>query len=187
MWRWDSDPFGDGLAAGYVGGTGHGYAYDLRFPGQVFDINSGGFHLNWHREYDSLTGRYLQSDPIGLHGGANTYGYAASNPLSLIDPKGQNPAAAARAGWLFGRAANAGINAIIGGLTGTTLGGLIYEMCNDDPAEAACRKVLEGCREKCTDIYVDGPGSLPGTGSDMFGRLRRCIRECMEAQGCFNF
>lgn len=43
---------------------------------------------NYFRSYDPSTGTYLESDPIGLNEGLNTYGYVAGNPLSAIDPFG---------------------------------------------------------------------------------------------------
>jgi RHS repeat-associated protein len=44
---------------------------------------------NYYRTYDPTTGRYIESDPIGLEGGLNTYGYAYQNPLRYTDPTGE--------------------------------------------------------------------------------------------------
>jgi len=57
---------------------------NVRLPGQYYDSESG-LHYNWHRYYDPSIGRYLRSDPIGLAGGVNTYGYAYQNPLIYFD------------------------------------------------------------------------------------------------------
>ncbi|MBA3581609.1 MAG: RHS domain-containing protein [Gammaproteobacteria bacterium] len=52
---------------------------NLRFPGQYFDSETN-LHYNHFRDYDPSIGRYIESDPIGLRGGVNTYGYALQNP-----------------------------------------------------------------------------------------------------------
>jgi RHS repeat-associated protein len=87
IWQWDSDPFGVSAANDDPDGDTTTFAYQLRFPGQYFDSETG-LHYNYFRDYDAVTGRYIQSDPIGLDGGVNTYLYGDANPLRYRDPFG---------------------------------------------------------------------------------------------------
>jgi RHS repeat-associated protein len=82
VWKWDSDPFGTTAA------QESGLAYNLRFPGQYFDAETQT-HYNYFRDYNPQTGRYRESDPVGLLGGYGTYSYAHNAPLFFFDPLGE--------------------------------------------------------------------------------------------------
>jgi len=63
------------------------FTQNLRFPGQYEDAESGLWYNYW-RNYDAQTGRYAQSDLIGLNGGVGTYTYVDSSPTTSVDPSG---------------------------------------------------------------------------------------------------
>jgi RHS repeat-associated protein len=65
----------------------NGIVQDLRLPGQEYDVETGWYH-NGLRDYVPGWGRYLESDPIGLAGGLNTYAYAGANPVNATDRTG---------------------------------------------------------------------------------------------------
>ncbi len=106
VWKWESlaQPYGRSVPNADPDRDGKTFTLNLRFPGQYFDAESG-FHYNYFRDYDPVTGRYIQSDPIGLAGGINPYAYAELNPLGLIDRRGLRGGGAsttARPGGTFG-------------------------------------------------------------------------------------
>jgi RHS repeat-associated protein len=115
-WKWEStEAFGDSPADQNPSSLGT-FAYNLRFPGQYFDVETGR-HYNYYRDFDPSIGRYLQSDPIGLKGGINTYGYVDGDPLRKFDPEGLSASAvlSGLGGGGSSAAGGAGLGAALGG------------------------------------------------------------------------
>ncbi len=66
------------------------FTYNLRFPGQLYDPQTQ-LSYNYYRDYDPRTGRYIESDPIGLDAGQmSTYTYVDGKPLLYTDEEGTN-------------------------------------------------------------------------------------------------
>lgn len=78
VWQGSYKPFGE------VTETTATVEQNIRFPGQYFEEETG-LHYNYFRDYDPGTGRYIESDPIGLGGGINTFGYAYQNSIKFKD------------------------------------------------------------------------------------------------------
>jgi len=89
VWKWDqAEPFGDSVPNQNVGSSG-AFVFNPRFRGQYYDVETNT-NYNYYRTYNPAIGEYIESDPIGLRGGINTYTYVLGNPLSRIDPRGLN-------------------------------------------------------------------------------------------------
>jgi len=87
VWRARYGPFGAAEVEEDPDGDGKVVTLNLRFPGQYADAESSTYY-NIMRDYDPRTGRYLTSDPLGLAGGLNSFGYAGQDPVNAIDPLG---------------------------------------------------------------------------------------------------
>jgi RHS repeat-associated protein len=164
VWRWDNDdPFGNNAANENPGGLGN-FRYDLRFPGQQYDAETGA-HYNYFRDYEPTIGRYLQSDPIGLGGGLSTYGYASFDPLRNLDPFGEQ--AIVFLPPIFS------IGGPLGAIAGIGLSYILLEACRESKEER-CRREWEDARERCRKLFTR-PGPPPGlTGG--YSNIEDCAR-----------
>jgi RHS repeat-associated core domain len=84
VWTASYGPFGEMSAVPAL------IVQNLRLPGQEYDADTGLYH-NGFRDYAPAWGRYLQTDPVGIAGGPNTYAYVRGNPIRAIDLSGLDP------------------------------------------------------------------------------------------------
>lgn len=124
-WRWpiEGSAFGDHPAQTDPDGDGIEQSFGLRYPGQYFDPETG-LHYNYFRDYEPGTGRYIESDPLGIFGDIATYSYAQNHPLRYIDPDGRK--AVQKCDGANGRVVCDGN------------GGFKVEVCNKNRCTSAC-------------------------------------------------
>lgn len=85
IWAAQNLPFKSNVTTNVLGSAFGDF--NIGFPGQYYDSESGLWY-NGNRDYDANLGRYIESDPIGLAGGVNTYAYVGGNPVNEVDPLG---------------------------------------------------------------------------------------------------
>lgn len=153
VWEIEARPFGDGAT---ITGTA---ALNLRFPGQYFDQETG-LHQNWFRDYAPISGRYLQSDPLGLITSNQTYGYsyAMNNPVRKIDLDGRSTMGVIWDWYKKGK-----------------------EIVKECKKAIECYKVGKSCqadvRNRCYGEFGEPPstGGFPGSGDPKWAAREYCL------------
>jgi RHS repeat-associated protein len=134
VWRWDQqEPFGVNVPDENPSALG-AFEFPLRFPGQYADSETS-LYYNYFRDYDAAIGRYVESDPVGLRGGVNTYAYANHDPLSFIDPRGNTALVGVGAG--AGSIIGGPPGAIVGAGVGLALSYAIYNAATSSDGESS--------------------------------------------------
>lgn len=118
-----------------------------RFPGQYLDEETG-LYYNYFRDYDSEVGRYIQSDPIGLNGGINTYGYVGGDPVNYFDFYGLKIGTVDRVFWPHIRR-----------IRSTSKGKELWDLMESNDALININRGKSHCENK-TNAHLDKNGNV---------------------------
>jgi len=148
VWRWDqAEPFGSNPADEDPDANSVAFDLPLRLPGQRYDKETN-LAYNFYRDFDSAIGRYVQSDPIGLVGGINTFAYVNSRPIDSSD--------------FFGLARTCGTGVIGERTTPNTFfvpccqqHDDCYDDCKQLPSKDSCDREFNNCTmRQCANRWV---------------------------------
>jgi RHS repeat-associated protein len=147
--------------------TNAGIVLNLGFPGQYYDVETSAWN-NGFRDYKSALGRYVESDPLGLTGGTNTYAYVGNNPLSYYDPYGL---------WAWGDPLPQGLVDGITGFGDGVYSGITFGLGNLQDVRDLAR--IDGGVDHCSTTYqvshlagaIEGGAALGGAGAAEIGQI----------------
>jgi RHS repeat-associated protein len=145
------------------------FEFDLGFPGQRRDRETGLFYNLKRDAYSPAIGGYTQPEPLGLYGDINLYRYAGSSPLIYFDPDGRQ-ATSVIGGALGGGARGSGLG-LPGLIGGAAIGALIPMMCqvtDRDRCERQCDRDYDWDQKQCEWVWK------------MSGRDNNVLRVCMD-------
>ena len=134
--RYSYDPYGrTTLASGSNLAT-------FQYTGDYYHATSG-LCLTKYRAYDPNTGRWINRDPQGEHGGLDLYGYCGDDPMLFIDPTGLAPTM---------------------DVTPTDKNGLDSQQVDVSIKCSGCKNVefIQTVQVDTGPINVDNPGNKPG-------------------------
>jgi RHS repeat-associated protein len=147
----------------------------------------GPEHYNYFRGYDASIGRYIESDPLGIRVGTNTFSYVYSAPLTFLDPMGLDvkvcfyPQAAAGFGHVgMGSPGDAHTKGFYP--AGNALDGP-GKVKPDEQSVMQC-KILQApphqddCVKKCQEERENDPGAYRLSSRQCTSFVRDCLARC---------